>query len=123
MGDTQRLRVRMDVDERDVARVRPGAAAYVMADAFGEERFTGRVAEIGRRFGRKNIRTDDPVDRNDTKGKKYAEYRAERSVQRKVEEILLAFLLSRRMSKQEVLEMYLNEIYYGNLAYGAQAAS
>ncbi|MBN8635933.1 MAG: penicillin-binding protein [Anaerolineae bacterium] len=52
-----------------------------------------------------------------------AEYRAERSVQRKVEEILLAFLLSRRMSKQEVLEMYLNEIYYGNLAYGAQAAS
>lgn len=52
-----------------------------------------------------------------------AEYRAERSVQRKVEEILLAFLLSRRMDKQEVLNMYLNEIYYGNLAYGAQAAA
>jgi penicillin-binding protein 1C len=52
-----------------------------------------------------------------------AEYRAERSINRKVEEIVLAFLLSRRMSKPDVLEMYLNEIYYGNLAYGAQAAA
>ena len=52
-----------------------------------------------------------------------AEYRAERSINRKVEEILLAFLLARRIEKPEVLEMYLNEIYYGNLAYGAQAAS
>ncbi|MBE2269955.1 MAG: transglycosylase domain-containing protein, partial [Anaerolinea sp.] len=34
-----------------------------------------------------------------------------------------AFLLARRMTKQEVLELYLNEIYYGNLAYGAQAAA
>jgi peptidoglycan glycosyltransferase len=51
------------------------------------------------------------------------EYRAERSVQRKVEEILLAFLLRQRKSPQEVLELYLNESYYGNLAYGAQAAA
>ena len=33
MGDTSKLRVRMDVDERDVARVRLGAAAYARADA------------------------------------------------------------------------------------------
>ncbi|MBI5667102.1 MAG: transglycosylase domain-containing protein [Chloroflexi bacterium] len=51
------------------------------------------------------------------------EYRAERSVQRKVEEILLALVLTQRMSKQDILEMYLNEIYYGNLAYGAEAAA
>lgn len=51
------------------------------------------------------------------------EYRTERSIQRKVEEILLAFLLRQRKSPQEVLEIYLNEIYYGNLAYGAEAAS
>jgi penicillin-binding protein 1C len=51
------------------------------------------------------------------------EYRAERSIQRKVEEILLAFLLRQRKTPQEVLELYLNEIYYGNLAYGAQAAA
>lgn len=51
------------------------------------------------------------------------EYRAERSVQRKVEEIMLALLLTQRKTKQEILELYLNEIYYGNLAYGAQAAA
>ncbi|MFZ5438423.1 MAG: HlyD family efflux transporter periplasmic adaptor subunit [Myxococcota bacterium] len=67
MGDTRTLRVRMDVDERDVARVTIGAPAYATADAFGTQRFEGRVVEIGRRFGRKNVRTDDPVERNDTK--------------------------------------------------------
>lgn len=51
------------------------------------------------------------------------EYRAERSVQRKVEEIALAIAMTGRKSKDEILELYLNEIYYGNLAYGAQAAS
>lgn len=67
MGDTSKLRVRMDVDERDIARVATGAQAYVTADAFGSRHFTGKVVEIGRRFGRKNIRTDDPVEKNDTK--------------------------------------------------------
>lgn len=67
MGDTTRLRVRMDVDERDIARVVLGARAYVTADAFGAERFSGKVVEVGRRFGRKNIRTDDPIEKNDTK--------------------------------------------------------
>ncbi len=51
------------------------------------------------------------------------EYRAERSVQRKLEEIGLALTLTQRKSKNEILELYLNEIYYGNLAYGAQAAA
>ncbi len=52
-----------------------------------------------------------------------AQYRSERSVQRKAEEILLAVALTGRMSKDQIMELYLNEIYYGNLAYGAQAAS
>ncbi|MBX7102227.1 MAG: efflux RND transporter periplasmic adaptor subunit [Myxococcaceae bacterium] len=67
MGDTRTLRVRMDVDERDIAKVALGASAYVTADAFGDTRFAGKVVEIGRRFGRKNVRTDDPVEKNDTK--------------------------------------------------------
>jgi HlyD family secretion protein len=67
LGDTRTLRVRMDVDEHDIARVHLGATAYVVADAFTGQRFTGKVVEIGRRFGRKNIRTDDPVEKNDTK--------------------------------------------------------
>ncbi|MBE0690305.1 MAG: transglycosylase domain-containing protein, partial [Anaerolineae bacterium] len=51
------------------------------------------------------------------------EYRAERSIQRKVEEIILAALLTNRQSKQDIFTLYLNEIYYGDLAYGAQAAA
>lgn len=49
--------------------------------------------------------------------------RTERSVDRKLEEIALALVLTQRKSKDEILELYLNEIYYGNLAYGAQAAA
>ena len=49
--------------------------------------------------------------------------RAERSIDRKLEEIALALVLTQRKSKDEILELYLNEIYYGNLAYGAQAAA
>lgn len=51
------------------------------------------------------------------------EKRIERSVQRKAEEIILALFLTANKSKEDILAMYLNEIYYGNLAYGAQAAS
>src|SRR5215510_8255359 len=51
------------------------------------------------------------------------EYRAERSARRKIEEIILALILTRQKSKDEILEMYLNQIYYGNLAYGIEAAA
>lgn len=51
------------------------------------------------------------------------EYRLERSAARKAEEIILAIALTGRLSKEDILELYLNEIYYGNLAYGVEAAS
>ena len=51
------------------------------------------------------------------------EKRRLRSVSRKLEEILLALILTRAKSKADILEMYLNEIYYGNLAYGVQTAA
>ncbi|MCY3977553.1 MAG: transglycosylase domain-containing protein [Chloroflexi bacterium] len=51
------------------------------------------------------------------------EKRAQRSIARKAEEILLAIVLTQSKSKDEILEMYFNEIYYGNLAYGVQTAS
>lgn len=67
MGDTRQLRVRMDVDERDVGLVQTGATALVRALAYPGVDYTARVVEIARRMGRKNVRTDDPVERNDTK--------------------------------------------------------
>jgi hypothetical protein len=51
------------------------------------------------------------------------EERTERSYQRKIKEIFLAAELGRRFTKREVLELYLNQIYYGNLAYGIEAAA
>ncbi|NWF67680.1 MAG: transglycosylase domain-containing protein [Chloroflexi bacterium] len=51
------------------------------------------------------------------------QYRAERSLTRKLEEIILALALTQQRSKEDILTLYLNEIYYGNLAYGAEAAA
>jgi HlyD family secretion protein len=67
MGDTSRLRVRMDVDERDIGKIRVGGAVVVRVNAFAGVDFAGTIAEIGRRMGRKNVRSDDPAERNDTK--------------------------------------------------------
>lgn len=46
-----------------------------------------------------------------------------RSLPQKIKESLLAFRVSKVFSKDEVLQMYFNKIYYGNLNYGAAAAS
>lgn len=51
------------------------------------------------------------------------EYRYERTLQRKLDEALLSIMLTRQMSKDEILELYLNEINYGNRAYGIEAAA
>jgi len=51
------------------------------------------------------------------------EERAQRTYQRKAREIILSAEITRRYSKDEILELYLNEIYYGNLAYGIEAAA
>lgn len=49
--------------------------------------------------------------------------RTERTIRRKLREIILAAEISRTYTKDEILELYLNEIYYGNLAYGIEAAA
>lgn len=67
LGDFRSLRVRVDVDERDVAKLRLGQPAWVRAEAYGERKFTGKVVEIGQALGRKNVRTDEPSERVDTK--------------------------------------------------------
>ena len=46
-----------------------------------------------------------------------------KTLSRKAEEIWLAWQLERRMSKDDILAMYLNYIYFGNGAYGIQAAA
>jgi len=48
---------------------------------------------------------------------------SERSIVRKVKEAVLAVKLERELSKDQILERYLNTIYFGRGAYGVDAAS
>lgn len=51
------------------------------------------------------------------------EERFQRSAWRKIKEVILAYEITRRYPRNTILEIYLNEIYYGNLAYGIEAAA
>ena len=50
-------------------------------------------------------------------------FSTEKTAQRKIREIILALELDRRYSKDQILEWYLNQIPFGQNAYGAEAAS
>jgi len=67
IGDRKTLRVRVDVDETDVSKVHIGQKAYVTADAYGKQKFWGRVVRVGQQLGPKNVRTDEPTEKVDTK--------------------------------------------------------
>jgi penicillin-binding protein 1A len=47
----------------------------------------------------------------------------ERTVVRKLKEALLAFRLEKNLTKEEILELYLNRIYFGHAAYGIEMAA
>jgi len=48
---------------------------------------------------------------------------ADKSLERKLKEAVLALELERRYSKDRILEMYLNQVYFGHGAYGVEAAA
>ena len=47
----------------------------------------------------------------------------ERTITRKLQEVLLALWLERKFSKTQILELYLNRVYFGSGAYGIEQAS
>lgn len=47
----------------------------------------------------------------------------EKKYERKIKEAILAYRLEERLSKDQILELYLNQIYFGNGAYGIRAAA
>lgn len=51
------------------------------------------------------------------------ETKSRTNVELKIQETIMAREISQKYSKQQILEWYLNTIYYGNLAYGIEAAS
>lgn len=47
----------------------------------------------------------------------------ERTIERKLQDIALATVIERRMTKDEILRLYLNQVYFGAGAYGIRAAA
>ncbi|HEX7726606.1 MAG TPA: transglycosylase domain-containing protein, partial [Rhizomicrobium sp.] len=47
----------------------------------------------------------------------------DRTLERKVQEVLLSFWLEHKFTKDQILAMYLNRVYFGSNAYGVEAAS
>lgn len=48
---------------------------------------------------------------------------SERTTRRKIQEIMIAFWLETKMSKKDILTLYLNRMYFGSRAYGVDAAA
>ena len=47
----------------------------------------------------------------------------ERTIDRKIKELIIAYRLEKTLPKDEILEMYLNHVYLGEGAYGVSAAA
>lgn len=65
LADTSQLRVRAEVDERDLGRIQFGQTAIVSVDALPNRQFSARVSNIGSLMGRKQVRTGDPAEKSD----------------------------------------------------------
>lgn len=83
-------------------------------DPFGMIRGISRVLTLGRAQGGSTL-TQQLV--------KNALLTSERSLLRKIKEFVLAVQIEKKYSKDQILELYLNEIPYGGTAYGVEAAS
>jgi HlyD family secretion protein len=67
MANVERLELRAEIDEADLAAIAVGQPAYATADAYGDRRFPVQIARITRELGRKTARDDDPRARVDTR--------------------------------------------------------
>lgn len=54
---------------------------------------------------------------------KIAFLESSRTLKRKIQDVIVATLLERKYTKDEILEMYLNHVFFGRNAYGIEAAS
>jgi penicillin-binding protein 1A len=80
---------------------------------------------IGRAFAR-NIRAGKVLEGGSTLTQQLAKVlflTPERSYLRKIKEMTLALKIEQRYTKQEILTLYLNQIYFGSGAYGIEAAA
>jgi len=69
LANTEHYRVRAFVEELDAPRVRLGMTATVAADGLPGKKFAGRVIRLSPRMTNKQIWSDDPTERFDTKAR------------------------------------------------------
>jgi HlyD family secretion protein len=65
LSDLSVRRIRAEVDERDVMKVRAGQQVLVSTEADQDDRYTGVVESISRTMGRKHTQTGDPSEKSD----------------------------------------------------------
>ena len=65
LADISRLRVRAEVDERDVRRIYQGQPVVVLSEAVPGKKLSGRVIWIGTLMGRKKVQTGNPAEKSD----------------------------------------------------------
>jgi len=87
-----------------------GVDAVGIARALYEDVSAGKVVQGGSTITQQLVRNLYPVSK-------------EQTLKRKLKEACLAVKLSRSWSKQRILTAYLNQVYYGNHAYGIEAAA
>jgi hypothetical protein len=67
VGNLENFRLRAEIDEADIQRVRVGQPIVAMAEAYPDRRFTGRVVHLEPVMGRKSIRTERTAEQQDVK--------------------------------------------------------
>ncbi len=87
-----------------------GIDAEGIARALWKNVNAGEVVQGGSTITQQLVRNLYPVSR-------------ERTVERKLKEACLAIKLNDAWSKRKILATYMNQVYYGNLAYGIEAAA
>ncbi len=87
----------------------PGIDVYGVARAIAKNFQTGNFAQGGSTITQQ-------VTRNFLLSK-------EKKISRKIREVILSFRLEKTLSKNEILELYVNEIYLGKGAYGIESAA
>ena len=117
-----------------------GAAPYVPIDLMPRHLIEAALAIEDRRFYSHwgidpiglsraiatNLRTGRVVQGGSTITQQLAKniiLNSERTLSRKIEELILALWLEMRLSKPDILELYLNRVYFGAGVYGVEAAS
>jgi membrane peptidoglycan carboxypeptidase len=97
-----------------------GVDAKGVARAFVANRQSGGISQGASTLTMQYVRM---ALRDSAKTPQDALEATEQTTQRKLREMRLAIELEKRLSKQEILERYLNSAYFGHMAYGIYAAS